>query len=85
MNTSAAAIAAADLDTRRDYYRRLTEAQLDAWSITQGWFYWSYKLQVDGAGLDGWDLGKAVSLGYFPAGHLEAKANPTPCQHYTSP
>lgn len=72
MNTAAEAIVSADRSVRRDYYRRLTEAQLDAWSVTQGWFYWSYKLQVSGAGLDGWDLGKAVSLGYFPAGQLRS-------------
>jgi glucan 1,3-beta-glucosidase len=60
------AITRQDRRTRRDYYRRLAAAQLDAWQTTQGWFYWSYKLQVSGPHLDGWDFGKSVSLGYLP-------------------
>jgi len=66
LNTSAEAIVSADLQTRRDYYRRIADAQLRAWGITQGWFYWSYKLGVSGPALDGWDFGKAAALGYLP-------------------
>jgi glucan 1,3-beta-glucosidase len=77
INTSAEAIVAADRATRRDYYRRLAAAQLDAWEITRGWFYWSYKLQVSGAGLDGWDFGKSVSLDYIPVGRLVPTPTPS--------
>ena len=65
LNTSAEAILTEDRPTRRDYYRRLGEAQLDAWGAAVGWFYWSYKLQVSGPGLDGRDFGKSVSLDYL--------------------
>jgi len=41
-------------------------AQLAAWDGTVGWFFWSYKLLVDGSNLDGWDLRKSIELGYLP-------------------
>ena len=65
LNTSAERITTEDQSTRRDYYRRIAEAQLHAWEVTVGWFYWSYKLQVSGPALDGWDFGKSVALGYL--------------------
>lgn len=65
LNTSSERITTQDRPTRRDYYRRLADAQLDAWQITDGWFYWSYKLQVSGPELDGWDFGKTVALDYL--------------------
>ena len=67
--TSAQRITARDHLIRRDYYRRLDEAQLDAWGGTAGWFYWSYKLQMSGAELDGWDFGKSVAPDYLTTEH----------------
>ncbi len=70
LNTSAEPITTEDQSTRRDYYRRIAEAQLDAWEHTVGWFYWSFKLQASGPALDGWDFGKSVALGYLTAEQL---------------
>jgi hypothetical protein len=44
----------------------LAAAQLKAWEHAIGWVYWSYKLQVDAPEFDGWDMGKAIELGYLP-------------------
>lgn len=58
----------------RHVYRRLALAQLEAWAQGSGHFYWSYKLLLDTVhqqnwqGWDCWDLGKSVSLGWFPTG-----------------
>ena len=41
-----------------------------AWEHTVGWFYWSYKIQVTGPELDGWDFGKSVALDYLTTEHL---------------
>ena len=38
-----------------------------AWQDAEGWFFWSYKLLVDGPAHDGWDMGKSIELGYLPA------------------
>lgn len=65
LNTSAERITTESQSTRRDYYRRVAEAQLTAWGVTVGWFYWSYKLQVSGPELDGWDFGKSLALDYL--------------------
>ena len=51
---------------KRAFYQAVAKAQLKAWEKTEGWFFWSYKLLVDEVGLDGWDMGKATELGYFP-------------------
>ena len=51
---------------RLDFYRSLADAQLAVWDGTVGWFFWSYKLLVDGSNLDGWDLRKSIELGYLP-------------------
>jgi glucan 1,3-beta-glucosidase len=53
-------------EERLDYYRTLAAAQLKAWEHAVGWAYWSYKLQVDAPEFDGWDMGKAIELGYLP-------------------
>jgi glucan 1,3-beta-glucosidase len=54
-------------EERAHYHTTLANAQLAAWEGTEGWFFWNYKLLADGAALDGWDLGKSIELGYFPA------------------
>jgi glucan 1,3-beta-glucosidase len=58
--------AAMPQEERLDFYRSLADAQLAAWDGTVGWFFWSYKLLVDGSNLDGWDLRKSIELGYLP-------------------
>ncbi len=70
--------AAAQPDSRfapeqlRQIYRRLAQVQTEAWAQGSGYFYWSYKLLLDTVhqknwqGWDCWDLGKSVSLGWFP-------------------
>lgn len=51
---------------RQAYYRRLANAQLRIWDGTEGWFFWSYKLAVEGSQRDAWDFGKSLALGYLP-------------------
>jgi glucan 1,3-beta-glucosidase len=53
-------------EEKKEFYQQLSEAQLDAWQKAVGWFFWSYKLHLDEPGWDGWDMGKAMELGYFP-------------------
>jgi glucan 1,3-beta-glucosidase len=54
-------------DERREYFRTLGAAQLDAWGPTVvAWTYWSYKMLIDTPASDVWDLGKALELGLFP-------------------
>ena len=48
---------------RLTFYRGLADAQLAAWDGAAGWFFWNYKLLINGSGLDGWDLGKSIELG----------------------
>lgn len=61
-------------DAMRQLYQKLADAQLAAWRSGSGYFYWSYKLLLDvvsepvWTGWDCWDLGKCVSMGWFPAG-----------------
>lgn len=63
MSPQAAALAP---EQRRGFYRSLANAQLTAWDSAAGWFFWSYKLLINGSNLDGWDLGKSIELGYLP-------------------
>lgn len=57
---------------RKQLYRSIAQAQLDAWNHGCGHYYWNYKLLLDPAndpnwyGWDCWDLGKSVSEGWFP-------------------
>lgn len=59
-------------EEKREIYRRIAQAQLEAWECGSGYFYWSYKLLLDTVndpgwiGWDSWDLGKCVDLGWFP-------------------
>ena len=66
LNTSSTGVSLLSREQKRDYYRRLAGAQLSAWQQTHGWFFWSYKLQVEGDELDAWDFGKSIALGYLP-------------------
>lgn len=57
---------------KREIYRALARAQLAAWEMGSGYFYWSYKLLTDTVndkgwiGWDSWDFGRCVDLGWFP-------------------
>lgn len=59
-------------DHKKELYSQLAKAQLEAWKQGSGHFYWNYKLLLDTVnepgwiGWDSWDLGKCVSLGWFP-------------------
>ncbi|MOA15852.1 hypothetical protein D3C78_1360350 [compost metagenome] len=59
-------------DSRKELYSTVAKAQLEAWGKISGHFYWNYKLLLDTVndpgwiGWDSWDLGKAVSLGWYP-------------------
>jgi glucan 1,3-beta-glucosidase len=63
MSSKAAALT---WEQRRGFYRSLANAQLAAWDGAAGWFFWNYKLLINGSNLDGWDLGKSIELGYLP-------------------
>jgi hypothetical protein len=58
-------------DEKRQVYKKIGEAQLQAWKKGSGYFYWSYKLLLDTVndinwfGWDSWDLGKSVDQGWF--------------------
>jgi glucan 1,3-beta-glucosidase len=54
MATTIAGLSAAE---RHHYLRSIAEAQLESWGGAEGWFFWSYKLLLDGPAADGWDLG----------------------------
>jgi glucan 1,3-beta-glucosidase len=51
---------------KRPFYQQISAAELAAWRSAAGWFFWSYKLHTDTPATDGWDMGKAMELGYFP-------------------
>lgn len=57
---------------KKEMYRKLADAQIEAWEQGSGYFYWNYKLLLDTVndpnwiGWDAWDLGKCVAQGWFP-------------------
>lgn len=60
-------------EEKKEIYKAIAKAQLDAWEAGSGYFYWSYKLLLDTVstadwkGWDAWDLGKSFAEGWFPA------------------
>jgi glucan 1,3-beta-glucosidase len=66
INASSRPLAGLSIAEKRPFYQQIAAAQLKAWESAAGWFYWSYKLNRDEPGVDGWDMGKAMELGYFP-------------------
>lgn len=60
-----------DDEEKRNLYRILANAQLEAWRSGHGYFYWSYKLLTDTVnsngwiGWDAWDMGRAYDLGWI--------------------
>jgi len=59
-------------EEKREIYRVLASAQLNAWSCGHGYCFWSYKLLTDTVntkgwiGWDAWDLGRCYDFGWFP-------------------
>ncbi len=59
-------------EKKREIYRTLAKAQMEAWDKGSGFFYWSYKLLIDTVndkgwtGWESWDLGRCVDFGWFP-------------------
>ncbi|MGL5258831.1 MAG: glycoside hydrolase family 5 protein [Lachnospiraceae bacterium] len=63
-------------EEKKEIYRKISEASLDAWNASSGHFYWSYKLLVDTVNTDGWigwdswDLGRCIAFGWFPTDRI---------------
>ena len=59
-------------ERKKEIYRAVAKAQLNAWRKGNGYFYWNYKLLTDTVneagwvGWDCWDFGRCVDLGWFP-------------------
>ena len=59
-------------EEKKELYREIAKAQLDAWKNGIGHYYWNYKLLLDTVnengwiGWDSWDLGKCVAQGWYP-------------------
>lgn len=59
-------------EEKRNIYRAVAEAQINAWNKGSGYFYWSYKLLTDTVndkgwiGWDSWDFGRCIDFGWFP-------------------
>lgn len=57
---------------KKEIYRAVGKAQLEAWEKGSGYFYWSYKLLTDTVnetgwvGWDSWDFGRCADFGWFP-------------------
>ncbi|WP_195938537.1 glycoside hydrolase family 5 protein [Romboutsia sp. 1001713B170131_170501_G6] len=57
---------------KKELYREIAKAQLDAWRNGIGHYYWNYKLLLDTVneggwiGWDSWDLGKCVAQEWYP-------------------
>lgn len=58
-------------DEKKAVYKKVAEAQLQAWRKGSGYFYWSYKLLTDTVntpgwvGWDSWDFGRSADFGWF--------------------
>ena len=59
-------------EEKKNIYRLLAQAQLEAWRSGHGFFYWSYRLLTDTVntngwvGWDAWDLSRCFDFGWFP-------------------
>ncbi|MGN0293126.1 MAG: glycoside hydrolase family 5 protein [Lachnospiraceae bacterium] len=59
-------------EEKKEIYRAVAKAQLQAWQKGSGYFYWNYKLLIDTVneagwiGWDSWDFGRCVDFGWFP-------------------
>lgn len=59
-------------EQKKEIYRAVARAQLQAWKKGSGYCYWSYKLLTDTVndngwiGWDSWDLGRCVDFGWMP-------------------
>lgn len=61
---------------KKNIYREIVSAQMEAWNQGSGYFYWSYKLLTDTVntpgwiGWDSWDMGRCVDFGWLPLENL---------------
>ena len=60
---------------RKRRYLEVAELQLDAWSVTQGDIYWSYKFggdvdeELDGFWKESWDVRRCIKNRWLPEGY----------------
>lgn len=58
-------------EKKKEIYRAVAKAQIQAWNKGSGYFYWSYKLLTDTVntsgwiGWDSWDLGRCIDFGWI--------------------
>lgn len=58
-------------EKKKEIYRKISDAQLEAWEKGHGYFFWSYKLLLDTVhengwvGWDSWDGERCISEGWF--------------------
>lgn len=56
----------------RKIYREIADAQLSAWQKGDGYYFWSYKINIDtvntpdGEGREAWDFGRCYDFGWLP-------------------
>ena len=48
---------------KAEAYRKIGRWEMDAWSVCDGWIFWSYKLHA--AGRNDWDFQRAVDAGWL--------------------
>ena len=61
-------------DKQTEFYKTLAKWCVDTWNIGSGYFYWSYKLIGQDAGLESWDFCQCVLRNWFPQ-EILAKAD----------
>lgn len=68
-------------EEKKEIYKVICDAQLEAWQKGSGYFYWSYKLLIDTVntsgwiGWDSWDFGRCVDFGWFEDNYKETSKN----------
>ena len=48
---------------KAEAYRSISRWEMDAWSVCDGWIFWSYKLHA--AGRNDWDFQRALDAGWL--------------------
>ncbi len=48
---------------KAEAYRTIGRWEMDAWSVCDGWIFWSYKLHTEGR--NDWDFQRAVDAGWL--------------------
>ncbi|MGA8047621.1 MAG: cellulase family glycosylhydrolase [Dermatophilaceae bacterium] len=55
-----------DQEQQREFFRTLYDASEEAWAPAVAWTYWSYKVPIDEAEYDTWDITRAMERGWLP-------------------